>query len=102
MGQNCNINNNDEGITPENTLQLFKDKLYLCEHYIESMVNNGNKKLILDKTLILAIKQEDCAVLNAMIELVPDLRDYMCEKGFVDNNNYYVLPMGVDVEVLPS
>lgn len=35
MGQNYNINNNDEGIIPENTLQFFKDKLYLCEHYID-------------------------------------------------------------------
>ncbi|HJD65609.1 MAG TPA: hypothetical protein LFV91_00700 [Rickettsia endosymbiont of Bembidion nr. Transversale] len=99
MGQ---PHNNDKEVTPENTLQLFKDKLYLCKHYIESMVNNGNKKLILDKTLILVIKQEDCAVLNAMIELVPDLESYMHEKGFMDDNNYYVLPMGVDVEVSPS
>ncbi len=31
-----------------------------------------------------------------MIKLVPDLEDYMHEKGFMDDNNYYVLPMGAD------
>lgn len=96
MGQNYNINNNDEGITPENTLQFFKDKLYLCEHYIESMVNNGNKKLILDKTLILAIEHREYGLLNEMIKLVPDLESYMHEKDFIDGNNCYVLPMGAN------
>ncbi|MGI4752171.1 MAG: hypothetical protein ACRYE8_00380 [Janthinobacterium lividum] len=99
MGQ---PHNKDKEVTPENTLQLFKDKLYLCKHYIESMVNNGNKKLILDKTLILAIEHREYGLLNEMIKLVPDLESYMHEKGFMDDNNYYVLPMGADVEVLPS
>ncbi|KJV91423.1 hypothetical protein [Rickettsia bellii] len=108
MGQNYNINNNDEGITPKNTLQFFKDKLYLCENNICSMTKNSrdklkySEKLILDKVLNLAIKNEEYVLLNEMIKLVPVLKNYMYEKGFMDDNNYYVLPMGVDVEVLPS
>ncbi|WP_341788337.1 MULTISPECIES: hypothetical protein [unclassified Rickettsia] len=102
MGQQYNINNSDDGITVENTLQFFKDKLYLCKHYICSMTKNSrdklkySEKLILDKVLSLAIKNEEYVLLDEMIKLVPDLENYMYKKGFMDDNNYYVLPMGVD------
>ncbi|MGU9986487.1 MULTISPECIES: hypothetical protein [unclassified Rickettsia] len=73
MGQ---PHNNDKEVTPENTLQLFKDKLYLCENYICSMTKNSrdklkySEKLILDKVLNLAIKNEEYVILNEMIKLV--------------------------------
>lgn len=55
-----------------------------------------DEKLILDKVLNLAIKNKEYELLYEMIELVPDLKNYMCEKDFIDGNNCYVLPMGAN------
>ena len=103
MGQ---PHNNDKEVTPENTLQLFKNNLKICTPYISSMViysqKNKNEKLILDKVLNLALKNKEYKLLDEMIKLVPDLESYMHEKDFINGNNCYVLPMGVDVEVLSS